>query len=244
MSAQPSLNSEQSNAIRCFDVNIDPNTVMPQWFIKWREQFLNGESKISHRHEEALARLIPILLCGEQSAIHVFGNEVERLRGSKWHTSINLLKNIETDEYAHEQALQTVSSFLMEPADLHRIKRDAQHFYLSLGNTAGMPDHFARISQLDACVCIIMNAITSCDLGKSHLIVKLFERIKKDEARHVSVCRKHFIKLGGDRSSFKENRHAVGTKLVSLLTTQADSFETLGIDPDMMFRKMTHVKES
>lgn len=241
MSAQPSPYIEQSNAIRCFDVNIEPHTVMPQWFIAWREQYLYGASKISNRHEEALARLIPLLLCGEQSAIHVFGKEVERLRGSTLSTSINLLKDIETDEYAHEQALQVVASSLMEPADIHWIKRKARHFYLSLGNTVGMADHFARISQLDACVCIIMNAITHCDLGKDHLIVKLFERIKKDEARHVSICRKHFLQLGGDRASFKENRFAVSTKLVKLLMTQADSFEILGIDSDLMFRKMTRV---
>lgn len=241
MSAQPS-HVENANPLRCFDVNIDPHMVMPQWFVAWREQFLFGKPTLSHRHEEALARLIPLLLCGEQSAIHVFGNEVERLRGTTWKTSIDLLKNIETDEYAHEQALQTVTTRLMEPADIHSIKRKAKHFYISLGNTVGMADHFARVSQLDACVCIIMNAITHSDLGKSHLIVKLFERIKKDEARHVSVCRKHFLQLGGDKNLFKENRHAVSTKLVKLLMTEANSFEALGIDPDRMFRKMTHCR--
>lgn len=241
MSAQPSY-IEQSNNLRCFDVNIDPRTVMPAWFIDWRKGFLNGDSKLSHRHEEALARLIPLLLCGEQSAIHVFGVEVERLRGSPWSSSIGLLKEIETDEYAHEQALQTVASMLMEPAELHSIKRKARHFYISLGSTAGMAEHFARISQLDACVCIIMNAITQCDLGKGHPIVQLIDHIKKDEARHVSICRKHFLALGGDKRLFKQNKESIGTKLVSLLTTQGDSLETLGIDPDVLFRKLAHAQ--
>ncbi|MFT5396526.1 MAG: hypothetical protein ACI85N_001725 [Gammaproteobacteria bacterium] len=240
MSAQPSY-IEQSNNLRCFDVNIDPRTVMPAWFIDWRKGFLSGGSKLSHRHEEALARLIPLLLCGEQSAIHVFGVEVERLRGSPWSSSISLLKDIETDEYAHEQALQTLASMLMEPTDLRSIKRKARHFYISLGTTAGMGEHFARISQLDSCVCIIMNAITQCDLGRTHLIVQLFDHIKKDEARHVSISRKHFLKLGGDRRLFKESNKSIGSKLVTLLATQQDSFEALGIDPDVLFQKLARI---
>ena len=241
MSTQFSPHAGHSGALRCFDLSIDPDTVMPEWFTAWREQFLCSRSKLSHRHEEALARLIPLLLCGEQSAIHVFGNEVERLRGSKWNDSIAALKCIETDEYAHEQALQTLSSSLMEPTDLHWIKRGARHFYLSLGITGGMVEHFARVSQLDACVCIIMNAITHCDLGRHHLITQLFERIKNDEARHVSMCRDHYLQLGGDRNLFKESRGAIGKKLVPLLATQPESFENLGIDADRLFQKLAPV---
>jgi hypothetical protein len=238
---QLSPHSGHSGALRCFALNIDPDTVMPEWFVGWREQFLCAGSKLSDRHEEALGRLIPLLLCGEQSAIHVFGNEVERLRGSKWSDSIAALKQVETDEYAHEQALQTLSSSLMEPADLHWIKRAARHFYLSLGITGGMVEHFARVSQLDACVCIIMNAITHCDLGRHHLITQLFERIKKDEARHVSLCRDHYLQLGGDRCMFTQGRGAIGKKLVPLLATEAGSFESLGIDADRLFKKLAPV---
>jgi hypothetical protein len=238
MSAQLAPRLEQSAALRCFDLDIDPDTVMPEWFVQWRDQYMRGQFSLSHQHEEALARLIPLLLCGEQSAIHVFGNEVERLRGGAWDSSIVALKSIETDEYAHEQALQTIASQLMEPTDLHSIKRKARHFYLSLGKTSGMVGHFARVSQLDACVCIIMDAITRCDLGKHHLIAQLFERIKKDEARHVSMCRQHFLQLGGDRQLFAQNRNMVGSKLVSLLATETESFENLGIDSDRLFNKL------
>ena len=241
MSTQFSPHTGHSGALRCFDLNIDPGTVMPDWFVSWREQFSGARSTLSYRHEEALARLIPLLLCGEQSAIHVFRSEAERLRGSKWNDSIAALQRIETDEYAHEQALQTLSSSLMEPADLHWIKRAARHFYLGLGTTGGMVEHFARVSQLDACVCIIMNAITHCDLGRHHLITQLFERIKKDEARHVSMCREHFLRLGGDRNLFKESRGAIGKKLVPLLATQAESFENLGIDADRLLQKLAPV---
>ena len=93
-----------------------------------------------------------------------------------------------------------------------------------------MSEHFARISQLDACVCIIMNAITHCDLGKRYLITQLFDRIKKDEARHVSVSRKHFMQLGGDRSSFRQSRDIVSTKLVFLLGTEAESLTQINTE--------------
>ena len=240
MSAQPS-HLEQNKPLRCFDVCIDPATTMPDWFIDWRQQFLSDVRMLSPRHEEALARLIPLLLCGEQSAIHVFSEEIERLHGSPWSNSVSLLKVIETDEYTHEQSLQTVSSVLMEPVDLNSIKRKARHFYLGLGTTSGMVEHFARISELDTCVCIIMNSITHSDLGKRHLITKLFERIKQDEARHVNVCRKHYSHLGGDHILLKQGRSSVSSKLVSMLKTEANSFEMLGIDPDALFYKLTRV---
>ena len=86
-----------------------------------------------------------------------------------------------------------------------------------------------------------MNAITQSDLGKGHLIVRLLDHIKKDEARHVSICRKHFLALGGDRRLFKQNKDSIGSKLVSLLSTQAESFEALGIDPDVLFKKLARV---
>lgn len=240
MSAQP-LYQELHKPLRCFDVCIDPATLMPSWFIAWRKLFLNNKSMLSHRHEEALARLIPLLLCGEQSAIHVFGEEIERLQGSPWSNSVSLLKEIETDEYTHEQALQTVSSVLMEPVDIHSIKRKARHFYLGLGATSGMIEHFARISELDTCVCIIMNAITHSALGSRHLITQLFERIKQDEARHVYVCRKHYTLLGGERSLLKQGKSSVSKKLVSLLKTEANSFEMLGVDPDALFYKLVRI---
>jgi len=238
MNMQLSPEPGHSGPLRCFALNIDPDTVMPEWFGAWRGQFLSARWSLGHRHEEALGRLIPLLLCGEQSAIHVFANEVERLRGSKWRDSMAALKRVETDEYAHEQALQALSSCLAKPADLHWIKRAARHFYLGLGITGGMVEHFARVSQLDACVCIIMNAITHCELGRRHPVTQLFERIKQDEARHVSLCRNHYLQLGGDRRMFAQSRGAIGKKLVPLLATEAESFENLGIDAERLFRKL------
>ena len=240
MSAQPSFLAN-SNPLRCFKLHIELRSVLPTWFTTWQQQLLSEMFMISSCHEEALARLIPLLLCGEQSAIHVFSREVERLRGTPWSNSIALLKDIESDEYVHEQALQTLSSLLMQPADLCLIKRKARHFYLKIGSTVGVTEHFARVSLLDTCVCKIMNAITQCDLGKRHLITQLFDRIKKDEARHVSVSRKHFQRLGGDRALFTQSKDIVNSQLVSLLRTEANSFETLGIDPDVLFRKLERV---
>ena len=233
----------ESDAFGCFEVNIDDSLIMPAWVDSWRQQISNEKFTISSRHNEALARLMPFLLCGEQSAIQVFGAEVERLRDSSWSKSIRLLKSIESDEYAHEEALQTLSSLLMQPSDLNDIKRRARHFYIRLGNTKGMTEHFARVAQLDACVCIIMNAISNSDLGKNSLATQLVDRIKKDEARHVGVSKKHFHYLGGDETILKRNKRDVSNKLVALLQTEADSFESLGVDSDILFRKLTNARQ-
>lgn len=242
MSAQAKYISEP-RSMGCFEVNVEHGLSMPAWLNEWNRQVSQGKFKISQRHEEALARLVPFLLCGEQSAIHVFGSEIERLRSNTLSKSIDLLRSIETDEYAHEQALQTLTSMLMEPTDIKDIKRKARHFYVRLGNTTGMAQHFARVAQLDACVCIIMNAITKCDLGRDNLITQLFERIKKDEARHVAVSKKHFHYLGGDEKMLLDNKYDVSHKLVDLLSTEADSFETLGIDSDLLFSKLAHARQ-
>ena len=232
-----------SSALGCFEVNVDNSLVMPSWLNSWKQQLTSEKFEISSSHNEALARLMPFLLCGEQSAIQVFGTEISRLQGSSWSKSIRLLKSIESDEYAHEEALQTLSSLLMQPTDLNDIKRRARHFYIRLGNTKGMTEHFARVAQLDACVCIIMNAISKSDLGKNSLATQLVDKIKKDEARHVGVSKKHFHYLGGDEATLKRNKRDVSKKLVALLQTEADSFESLGVDSDILFRKLTNARQ-
>jgi len=242
MSSQPQTLTE-SNAFSCFKVNVDMNLEMPAWLNSWNQQIADGDFKINSRHNEAMARLMPFLLCGEQSAIQVFGSEVERLRGGSWSKSINLLESIESDEYAHEQALRNLSSLLMKPDDIDGLKRKARHFYMKLGRTTGMAEHFARVAQLDACVCIIMNEIAKSDLGKNNLAAQLLDRIKKDEARHVGVSRKHYHYLGGDEEMLKRNKSEISNKLVSLLSTEAESFESLGVDSDILFRKLVGVKQ-
>ena len=234
----------KSNAFGCFEVSVNDSLVVPAWVDLWRQKVSSEKFSISSRHNEALARLMPFLLCGEQSAIQVFGAEVDRLRESGWSKSVDLLKDIESDEYGHEMALRTLSQLLMQPADLGSIKRQAQHFYLKLGNTAGMTEHFARVAQLDACACIIMNEISNSDLGQNSPVSQLLNRIKKDEARHVNISKKHFLHLGGVESTLKENGHEISEKLVALLRTEADSFESLGVDSDQLFRKLTNARQA
>lgn len=227
------------NKLRCFTVEIKPNSVQPAWLSVWRREFAQSKVALSCRQEEAMARLVPLLLCGEQSAIQVFGSEAQRLQGDGWRDSIALLNAIEIDECGHEQALQHLSAMLMVPDDLHRIKRRAQLFYVSIGKTAGLDNHFANISQLDACVALLMHAVANSSLGNGHCIAQLFERIKQDEARHVAVSRQHFLKLGGHKDVFAKTRKTISNALVTLLRGEADSFENLGIDADQLFATLT-----
>jgi|TARA_B110000902_G_scaffold258862_1_gene329279 hypothetical protein len=230
---------DRANDLRCFTVAIKANATQPHWLSVWRREFANTKVALTYRQEEAMARLLPLLLCGEQSAIIVFGGEIERLQGASWHENIALLSSIETDENGHEQALQELSAMLMVPTDLHNIKRRAQLFYLSIGKAAGLDNHFANISQLDACVALVMHAVVNSNLGRGHCIAQLFDRIKIDEARHVAISRQHFLKLGGDKDIFTQSRNTVSRDLVSLLNNEAGSFENLGIDPDQLFSSLT-----
>ena len=233
------LNAYPSSGLRCFALDINPRPVQPHWLSVWRREFGRAELALSYRQEEAMARLLPLLLCGEQSAIQVFGCEAQRLQGDRWQDSIALLSAIETDEYGHEQALQDVSARLMVPEDLHRIKRRAQLFYISISKAAGLDNHFANISQLDACVALLMHAVANSSLGRSHGIAQLFKRIKQDEARHVAVSRQHFLKLDGDKNVFSQSRKTISHSLVELLSSEAQSFDNLGIDPNQLFTTLT-----
>ena len=69
MSKQSTFSDNTSKNLRCFKVDIERYPVMPDWVKDWREELVTGKFKISSRHEEALARLVPLLLCGEQSAV-------------------------------------------------------------------------------------------------------------------------------------------------------------------------------
>ena len=67
---------------------------------------------ITSSQEEALARLLPALLCGEQSAIAVFHAEALRLSQAARSASLAVFGAIEADEGAHEVSLQILANTL------------------------------------------------------------------------------------------------------------------------------------
>ncbi len=185
------------------------------------------------RELEAAARLVTILLCGEQSAIQVFAAEAKR-HGERRHAVRDLL-TIEQDEYRHEKALLDLDAFLpMMPAQ-HRIKRTAQRFFASLGRVDEIGLRFAQIGQLDTAVCKIMYHVERGSMHRDAALRRVASNIKTDEARHVAVSREYARGLGIDLRATRDRVEYVNDQLVDVLSLAADSFEVLGVDSDRLF---------
>jgi len=231
----------------------------------WLKAHSNSQSlitqQLTQRQQLSLAQLVPLLLCGEQSAVHVFHNEQQRLQQiisvdcampdtktaplqntvaqTQQSAQLNLQK-IEADERLHEQALQFLLAQLPQHPLQHKSKRIAQQFYAKIQQPGqSIAEHFQSIALLDSCVCILMNAVAKSSIRDS-AITELFHLIKKDEAKHVAIARKYselLCQQSGDSKAFADTRK-VPELLVKMLESQAAAFENLGIDSRDLFVKL------
>ena len=225
-----------SDRYRCFDLPFGRSPTKPTWFNRWCTAFQS--LAITSSQEEALARLVPALLCGEQSAIAVFHAEALRLSQAARGASLAVFSAIEADESAHEASLQILANTLPTAPDSTAIRRRSQLFFGRLGRIESVAHHFAQVSQLDSATCIVMWHLQHSLIGGGSMLGILAERIKGDEARHVSISRKHAFALGIARNEYRALGQAIRADLTCLLRHVADSFDAIGIDPDRMFNKI------
>lgn len=228
---------------KCF--NTDNTTVstsqLPSWYVDWQSKFDAADLDMTTQEQQALASLIPLLLCGEQSAQLVFSNEIERLNSDnkdKYSQAVLALSTIEAEENAHELALQSVLMRLPKANHLLKIKRRAQLFYASLGKAETVIEHFILIRQLDSYVAIIMSHMARSQLGSEHLVSQLFNHIKNDEAGHVSIARRHIIDLGGELNQSSMLIRSLSSRLCKLLSPEESSFKDLGVDIENLLEKI------
>ena len=205
----------------------------PDWVTPWQRDLVRVGPRMRDRELEAAARLVPVLLCGEQSAIRVFAAEAARHRDRR-HAVRDLL-TIEQDEHRHEQALLDLTAYLPSMPDQHRIKRTAQRFFAGLGRVDTMGLRFAQIGQLDTAVCKIMYHVERGSMRPDGALRRIASNIKMDEARHVAVARDYARGLGIDLRAARDEVVHVNEQLVNVLGLVADSFETLGVDSDRLF---------
>lgn len=196
-------------------------------------QWITAQSLQGHmfndRQAEHMARLLPLLLCGEQSAQLVFNQEISRLSQLDEQQLISTLLDVEADEYRHDVALQLAAAEVANQPDFYQVQRQARRFYASLGRVECFSDHFVRIATLDTCVTHIMHAFEHSNLGKQHPFSQLCNLIKKDEAKHVYVSREHAMSLGAEQADFIDARQQVVSQLFGLLLGQQQSFEQMGV---------------
>ena len=146
--------------------------------------------------------------------------------------------SIERDELGHEAVWQSLYGVLPRPADLGPLKRRAALFFARLGRTRTPAEHFAKVSQLDSAVGIIMWHLEHSDAARDPLIEAAAQRIKRDEARHVAISRRYAAALGMPRAEAARLGEQIRGELVALLQPAALDLEGLGIDPDALFRRI------
>ncbi|MGQ0557073.1 MAG: hypothetical protein ACT4PN_14140 [Nitrospiraceae bacterium] len=168
----------------------------------------------------------------------LFQIEGGQLTRQALNVSVTLLHGIEHDETAHEASLQVLRTKLPAAHDEHAIRRRSQAYFAGLGRADSVAHHFGQVSQLDSAVCAIMWHMQQSAVGGNSLIGRLVERIRHDEARHVSISRRHACALGLSRDDYSRVGELVRGGLTHMLEYVADSFEDIGIDASLLFARI------
>ncbi|WP_299569908.1 hypothetical protein [uncultured Shewanella sp.] len=236
---------------RCFGKQASPQVLYGKNALRlqsWINHFGHSSLSFNDDQAEAMAHLLPLLLCGEQSAQLVFSQEIIRLRDNsiKHHSIISAhserlissLMEVESDECRHDTALQSVVDNLPEVDSVAKVQRLAKRFYTSLGRVDNYSHHFVRIAVLDTCVTQIMQAFEHSHLGANHPFSQLCGLIKKDEAKHVYISRHHAMELGAENAEFNQQQESITQNLFQLLRSQDRAFEHMGICLDALQDKL------
>lgn len=194
-------------------------------------------TRLADPEAEALARVLPNLLCGEESSVLVFERERLRMAGEAWRASARLFGEIEAEEEEHAQLLYALRDTLPRPAGDRARRSRARRFFMRLQAADSVAEHFARVAELDACVCVLMSAFADSSVGRPPPLRALFELVRRDERRHVRASRAHVAALGGVVPT--GIRESVTTALVELLAFEGAAFEALGVDPDRLLGRLS-----
>lgn len=190
----------------------------------------------------ALANVLPCLLCGEESAVIVFANEGNRIASSLHDDASDTLFRISAEEEYHEEMLASLQARLPEARELERRKQLARRYFRRI-HSRDIGEHFARIAALDSAVCIILGEMhrPGGPFPPDSLAAAIFSRIRHDEGRHVRFSRRYAAALGVTRDGAAESFEVVRSGLVGLLRLCGNGFDSLAVDPDRLFRRLTAV---
>ncbi len=230
--------TEPLAASRCFALPDSYRPLLQPWFNRWTLVYGEQPLRLPDDQREALARLLPVLLCGEQSAVVLFHHEARRLSAAARQASYHCFSTIEKDEFQHDLGLQALQRKLPRPQDLPNIRRRAKRFFARLGRVESTAEHFAQISHLDSAVAVIMRALEASEAARDRQLRSLVAQIKRDEARHVFISRSHALQLGIARSDYRSMGQQIRTQVLALLAPFGSAFETLGVDVDRLFGRI------
>lgn len=195
--------------------------------------------RLGARHSEALSELLPLLLCGEESAALSFARYANSVPlGASGRRDF---RGIQADEAVHARCLQRLRASLPPPRSDVRQRTRLRWFYARLSNL-DFGDHLARIAALDSAVCLILGALRQRRgrIAKDATVGCLLERIHQDEARHVTIACRYAARLGRSHELYSV---AADTRnqLAEMLSERADAFESLGICADRLIPRVRSI---
>ena len=178
----------------------------------------------------ALARLLPNLLCGEESAVMIFDSISHRTHDAGYAEISKSLRQIADEEAAHEALLDRLASLLPEPPDYVSLRMNARRFFVGLERPS-ISERLAQIAELDAGVCLVLGAlINSSRLPRSNVLLSIMNKIRTDEAKHVKICRSAITRLGTSNQDICNIALVIRRRFVDLLVPVRNSFEDIGVD--------------
>lgn len=189
--------------------------------------------------QEALAELLPILLCGEESASLAFAGFASADRMPP--VAQAELRRIGEDEQHHERQLQALRLALPRATVDADLRRAARRMFARLGSD-NMGMHFARIAALDSGACVILGALRRhrLPLSKDPSVRAIFARIHGDETRHVMASRRYARELLDPKQA-----HAVAAQmreqLAALIGMRGAALESLGVNADQLLARLRQV---
>jgi demethoxyubiquinone hydroxylase (CLK1/Coq7/Cat5 family) len=196
--------------------------------------------RLADAHAEALAELLQVFACGEESAAIAFAG----LGGSSIEEAARrALMHIAGEELIHEGLLRGLRGVLPAPPRDRELRRVLAQFYHGVTH-ADIGLHLAAIASLDSAVCVILSALLQPGgvVEQDLAVAAIFRRIHRDEAKHVRVSRRIAVE------SVRKNvigavAESTRVGLVALLARRGAAFERLNIDAERLFACLGRVPD-
>jgi hypothetical protein len=194
------------------------------------------------KYAEDLARLLPAIACGEESAVLVFDRESQRIAtaqdGDARRHFAPAFDLIASQEAVHEAILERLAQRLPPAPDDKQTRRIARAMFVRAGDRQPAVQ-FARIAEIDSTVCTLFSMLKKTPMVlNSPTLEEIVGRILRDESHHVCVSHHYLRSLPNCQVLGKEVMTEIREHAIHLYSHLGGSLERLGIDTDKLARRI------
>jgi hypothetical protein len=192
------------------------------------------DARLTMRHQEGLAALLPILGCGEEAATLAFDALAASVGDDP--AGQSALVSISRDEDRHDKLIASLRAALPPPPDQSDTLRKARRFHIELGR-GGTAFRLARIAALDSAVCTVLGRLLHRNgaLAGTPIVHGALSAIWRDEARHVAVSRRLAL-ARADGATLRPLASDAREALADILLLAGQALDSLDVDPMLLAR--------